>query len=124
MSDPFDIENERIEIRDDEGNLLTFKPVAIIGNDEEMYYVFGAMKTLKDGHTRQMRLMFTKREDGNNGESRFVPCENEEEVEQIVGSYILQAMEEIAKKIASDGNNEEENEEECRMEHSFGIYIL
>lgn len=117
MSDPFDIENERIEIPDDEGNTLVFRPVAVVGNDEEMYYVFGAMKTLDDGQTRQMRLMFMKKEEEANGVTRFVACENESEVQHIVGTYLRQAMESIARKVAQQSGEPLPDESECGEPH-------
>lgn len=117
MSDPFDIENERIEIPDDEGNTLVFRPVAVVGNDEEMYYVFGAMKTLDDGQTRQMRLMFMKKEEEANGVTRFVACENEREVEHIVGTYLRQAMETIARKVAQQSEEVLASDSECGEAH-------
>lgn len=122
MSDPFDIENERIEIRDDEGNKLVFRPVAVIGNDDDIFYVFGAMRVLEDGQTRQMRLMLTRREEQTNGSVRYVPCENEKEIEQIVGTYLRQAIEEIAKKAAAFSQEEDTADDDCQMEHGFGEF--
>ena len=122
MADPFDIENERIEIRDDEGNKLVFRPVAVIGSDEDIYYVFGAMRTLDDGHTRQMRLMITRREEGADGVARFIPCEDESEMQQIVGSYLRQAIDEIAKKAAAQTDEEDGAEQDCEMEHGIAEF--
>ena len=119
MADPFDIENERIEIRDDEGNRLVFRPVAVIGSEEEVYYVFGAMKTMDDGYTRQMRLMLTRREEGADGSVHYVPCDDENELQQIVGTYLRQAIAQIAKRAEAQTPEDEFEEGDCGTGHGF-----
>ena len=122
MADPFDIENERIEISDDEGNKLVFRPVAVIGSEEDVYYVFGAMRVLDDGNTRQMRLMFTRRQEGADGVVRFIPCEDESEIQQIAGNYLRQAISEIAKKAADQTDEQDFEEQACDLEHGVAEF--
>lgn len=97
MSDPFDIENDRIEILDDKGNSVVFRPMAIIGNGEKLYYVFGTVEDNEEEQQRQLRLILARREEKEDGSSRYVLCENEQDVAQIVGSYISQIVSETAK---------------------------
>ncbi len=99
MSDSFDhIENERIEILDDNGNSVVFRPMAVIGTGEELYYVFGAVQDNEEEKQRQLRLILARREEDEGGTPHYTLCENSKDVEQIVGSYIRQMIAQAAKK--------------------------
>ena len=99
MSDSFDhIENERIEILDDNGNSVVFRPMAVIGAGEEIYYVFGAVQDNEQENQRQLRLLLARREEDEGGSPHYTICENKKDVEQIIGSYIRQMIAQAAKK--------------------------
>ncbi len=120
MFDPFDLEKERIHITDNDGSSLEFRPVAVISFDEMMYCVFGCLQTLDDGQTRQMRLLLTRREEEKDGESRFALCDDENEVSQIVGTYLRQAIGSIARM--ATGNADDEEMAECDEDHAFSDF--
>jgi len=123
MSEPFDIENERIEITDDDGNSTVYRPMAIVGAGEEVYYVFGAVSDDEAEQRRQLRLMFVRREEDENGVSSYVICENEKELEQIVASCIRQV---IAQAIRSKRQREKETPADtpCNMTHGPGEFCF
>lgn len=116
MSDPFDIENERIEILDDKGNSVVFRPMAIIGDGEELYYVFGAIEDNEEERQRQLRLILARREENEDGASRYVLCENERDVAQIVGSYIRQIISNVAKG-AKKNAVKRKKRSPCKLDH-------
>ena len=99
MSDSFDhIENERIEIKDDNGNSVVFRPMAVIGAGEKIYYVFGAVQDDEEKQQRQLRLLLAHREEDENGSAHYSICESNEDVEQIIGTYIRQMVQQMAKR--------------------------
>lgn len=117
MSDSFDIENERIEILDDNGNNVVYRPMAIIGAGEEVLYVFGAVRNDVEKRQRQLRLMIVRREETQAGKaSRYVICENNKELEQIVSSYMKQIVEQAARKHMLQ-EDDEEKADQCDMHH-------
>ena len=117
MSDSFDIENERIEILDDNGNNVVYRPMAIIGAGEEVLYVFGAVQNDVEKRQRQLRLMIVRREETQEGKaSRYVICENNKELEQIVSSYMKQIVEQAARKHMLQ-EDDEEQADQCDMSH-------
>jgi len=101
MSDSFDhIENERIEILDDNGNSVVYRPMAVIGAGDEVYYVFGAVQDNEAEQQRQLRLILARREEDEGGAPHYKICEDKRDVEQIIGSYIRQMIAQAAKKSA------------------------
>ena len=120
MSDSFDIENERIEILDDNGNSVVYRPMAIIGAGEEVLYVFGAVRNDIEKRQRQLRLMIVRREGTKEGQaSRYVVCENNKELEQIVSSYIKQIVEQAARRHMMQ---EEDGSAEVCCDESHGVF--
>ena len=99
MSVSFDnIENERIEILDDNGNSVVFRPMAVIGAGDEVYYVFGAVQDNEEENQRQLRLILARREETEGGASHYVICEKDKDVEKIISSYLQQIIAQKAGK--------------------------
>lgn len=119
MSDSFDhIENERIEILDDNGNSVVFRPMAVIGTGEELYYVFGAVEDNTETNQRQLRLLLARREEDDNGSPHYTICENKKDVEQIVGSYVRQMIAQAAKKPSPKSIKGAKSSSSCKKKHS------
>ena len=101
MSHSFDgIENERIEILDDNGKKVIFRPMAVIGSGDDIYYVFGAVQDNEAAQQRQLRLLLARREEDEGGSVRYTICESNNDVEQIVGSFVRQMIEKSIKQSA------------------------
>lgn len=119
MSGSFDhIENERIEILDDNGNSVVFRPMAVIGAGEEIYYVFGAVQDNEEEKQRQLRLILARREEDERGTPHYTICENNKDVEHIVGTYIRQMISQAAaKKAPSKIIKGTKNASSCKKKH-------
>ena len=119
MSDTFDtIENERIEILDDNGNTIVFRPMAVIGAGEEMLYVFGSVRDDAEKRQRQLRLMIVRKEETVKGRaSQYVICENNKELEKLVTSYMKQIIEQAVARNTGLLDEEIQLDEQCEEEH-------
>lgn len=119
MSDTFDsIENERIEILDDNGNTIVFRPMAVIGAGEEMLYVFGSVRDDAEKRQRQLRLMIVRKEETAKGKaSQYVICENSKELEKLVTSYMKQIIEQAVARNTGVIDEEILLDEKCEAEH-------
>ena len=118
MSGSFDhIENDRIEVLDDNGNSIVFRPMAVIGAGEDIYYVFGSVQDIEEKKQRQLRLIFARRVEDENGSARYVICENDKDMERIVGTYIRQMIDQAAKKAAPKMIRGAKNAVSCKTKH-------
>ena len=117
--DVFDVEEERIEIVDDDGNSLVYRPLAAFADGEETYYVFGAVKAMAEENLRQLRLMLVKKDEAVAGEKKYVICDDEDEVRQVIGSVIRDIVEMMTQTSEQD---EETGDGQCSCRHLPGEF--
>ncbi|MDD7176256.1 MAG: DUF1292 domain-containing protein [Clostridiales bacterium] len=114
MTNPFENEDEWVEISDSEGNKSSMRHLATIRIGELNYFVLGDAQEL-EGRVEIRRFLIVREEETESGEKRYVVARDESEIQSVVGSFVIQR---ILREIAG----EEEDVSPCGMRHSPGEF--
>lgn len=109
-------EEEWVEISDGEGHTAALRHLATVRDGEKTYHVLGAFTPKGDGEEGEGGFLLIREDATADGAQEYVVASDENEVERVIGSFVLQAMALFA--ASQDEDDEEEDldlpdEERC-----------
>lgn len=118
MSDPFNIDDEWVEIRDDEGRPAAMRHLATIHFKGTLYHLLCAVH--ESGETEEEAgFLLIREENAADGTKQFVITQDEEEITRVIGGFVLQAMFERV-----SGEELEPDESPCGHMHAPGEFCF
>ena len=99
-------EEEWVEISDGEGHTAALRHLATVRDGEKTYHVLGAFTPKGDGEEGEGGFLLIREDATADGAQEYVVASDENEVERVIGSFVLQAMALFA---ASQDEDDEED---------------
>ena len=91
MTNPFENEEEWIEISDSEGNKSSLRHLATIRIDEQNYFVLGDPREL-EGRVEIRSFLIVREEETQSGEKRYVVTRDESETIALAGGGTVEVV--------------------------------
>ena len=102
-------EEEWVEISDGEGHTAALRHLATVRDGEKTYHVLGAYAAQEDGEEGEGGFLLIREDATADGAQQYVVASDENEVERVIGSFVLHAI-----ALFSAAQDEEEDEDEPR----------
>lgn len=116
MTNPFENEDEWVEICDSEGNKSSLRHLATIRIDDQNYFVLGDPREL-EGRVEIRGFLIVREEETESGEKRYVVTRDESEIQNVVGNFVIRR---ILREIAGEA----EEVSPCGMKHGPGEFCV
>ena len=122
MEDPFEFDDEQwVEICDADGKRSAMRLLATIGFGGKNYFILGAHGENEDGD-EERGLILLREDQTIDGAQEYVIADDEDEIENVVGRFVMQSIARMIEKVIPD--IEADNECACGVKHRPGEFCV
>lgn len=101
-------EEDWVEIRDADGKTAAMCHIATVLYGEHIYLILGAVRVGSDGE-EESGLLLVRKEETEGGAIRYILTQDEEEIEHVLGGFVMRViMEHIMPQAQEDGLDPED----------------
>ena len=104
LNDETDEEIELVEISDAEGNRAEMRRLATVEYSGKLYHILGAVQEDETDDFSDDGLVLVRQDCTPDGADEYVITEDEREIEQVVGRYVIESLLDEIGEVSEGGN--------------------